>query len=74
MRPLVLLALLALVGCNKPPERTPSPASGPSRKSTAATLVDGFTGRTAVNSGKKAMSTIRRVSEQERGDLEQVMR
>lgn len=70
----LLIALAAaLTGCAK--KEAPEAARTPpqEQESTARTLVDGFTGRAAVRTGKEARRTIEAVSAQQRDDLDAVM-
>jgi len=75
MRIAVLLATLALfvAGCGPAaPAKGPAAAEAPKEPSTAQTMIDGVTGRTAVRQGKKAQETIEKVSAQKNADLEAV--
>ncbi|MDP6491159.1 MAG: hypothetical protein QGH42_06615 [Kiritimatiellia bacterium] len=68
---IALLMIAGLgVGCGKsaPPGDKAKPAP-----STAQTLIEGVTGRTAVNAGQKAKADITRISEQHNRDLDAVM-
>jgi hypothetical protein len=66
----LLLAVGLTAGCGKPAtsrrETKPTP-------STAQTLIEGVTGRAAVNAGQKAKADITRISEQRNRDLEAAM-
>ena len=67
---LAILCCAMIAGC--------SPGSGGSaktakEKSSVQTALDGFTGKTAVNAGKKARADINRVSAQKDADLEAVL-
>lgn len=64
---LLSVALLA-AGCTK----SESPKAKPTQ-STAQTMIEGVTGRTAVNAGQKAKADITRISEQRNRDLEAAM-
>jgi len=66
----LLLAVGLAIGCTR--SDTVESKAKPARSS-AETLIDGFTGRTAVNAGKKATEDITRISEQHNRDLEAVM-
>ncbi len=66
----LLIVIALVVGCTKAeaPKREAKPAP-----SSAETLINGFTGRTAVNAGQKAKADITRISEQHNRDLEAIM-
>jgi hypothetical protein len=66
---LLMVASLG-VGCgqSEPPEDKARPSP-----SAAQTLIEGVTGRTAVNAGQKAKADITRISEQHNRDLDAVM-
>ncbi|MBM4149252.1 MAG: hypothetical protein FJ224_09425 [Lentisphaerae bacterium] len=49
--------------------RTETAGGNPTEKSSVQTAVDGFTGRTAVEAGKKARADIERISAQKNKDL-----
>lgn len=69
---LIGLCLLA-AGCAR---EAPPPKAGPATPpppSTAQTLVDGLTGRTAIRAGQKAKRDITRISERRDRDLEEVL-
>ncbi len=69
----ILLVVLA-AGCGPSPAPQTKPAAdSPKEKSAAATMVDGLTGRTAVNAGRKAQDDIKRISSEKNKDLEAVM-
>ena len=65
--------LLLLVGCSKEQKTGKDSEINPDNKSTALTLIDGFTGRTAVRSGQKARATIENVSSNKQQDLEEIL-
>ncbi len=66
----LLLAVSLATGCRD--TSTPKPQSKPAR-STAQTLIEGVTGKTAVDAGQKAKADITRISEQRNRDLEAAM-
>ena len=65
-----LLALGLMSGCNKQASRNPNAKKPPS---TAETMMNGVTGRTAVNAGQKAKADITRISEAHNRDLDEIM-
>jgi hypothetical protein len=69
-----IATLLALGACSPAPP--PSTASAtpppPAEKSTADTLIDGITGRTAVRAGEKAKETITAVNAKRNDDMAEV--
>lgn len=77
----MLLLVLAVAGCGQPPTPPPpSPATNgipvappePS-KSAVGTVIDGLTGKTAVDAGKRARSEIDRIGKQEQKDVADAM-
>ena len=69
----LMAAALVIVGCSKsgsPDEPTPAAAKEPAAKSTAETAIDGFTGKTALESHKKAKSTLARVNATREQDIQ----
>ncbi len=72
MRSSILLLLVAtlIAGCAK--SEAPKSEAKPA-PSSAQTLINGFTGRTAVNAGKKAREDLTRISEKRNADLEAAM-
>jgi hypothetical protein len=70
----VTLVGILLCGCAKPSGKQTAKANVPAKKeSSAQTLINGFTGRQAVKSGKKASGTIKAVSAEQNKDLNEVM-
>ncbi len=66
-----LLTLIAMVaGCSR--SETSAPAEKPV-PSTGQTVIEGVTGRAAVNAGQKARDDITRISEQRHRDLDAVL-
>ena len=67
--PVALCILMTLApGCakdNKKPEKT--------EKSNTQVLLEGFTGKSAVDRGKQAEATIRKISKQKNEDLKEIM-
>ena len=49
------------------------PSNAPAEKSTAATVIDGFTGKTAVDAGRRAAATLRDASQKEHKDLDEAL-
>lgn len=72
MKGTVTLLVMGMLATGCKPSATPETASK-GNQSTTPTLVDGFTGRTAVNAGQKAKADITRISEQRNRDLESVL-
>ncbi len=70
--PMLLTAVLAmgLAGCGKPATQTPGT---PPEKSTAQTAIDGFTGKTAVDAGLRAKEQIKKASEAQMKDREEIL-
>jgi len=66
----LLFAVGLIAGCSR--SHTPEREQKPGR-STAQTMIEGVTGRTAVNAGQKAKADITRISEQRNRDLEAAM-
>ena len=72
---LILLSAVLLAGCGgqESAQETPQPRQEASRRSATRTLVEGFTGRTAVESGKRAQKDIRAVSSNKQEQLDQIL-
>ena len=64
---LLIIGLCFFSGCSKADKKDET-----GEKSTTQTVIDGFTGRTAVNSGQKAKETIEKVSAQKNDDLNEI--
>ena len=68
-------AIAATVGCSRatveeaPPE--PAASAETKEKSTAATVIDGVTGRTALEAHKKARSTIEKINAEREADIQE---
>ena len=73
--PLLILAglLLSLPGCKDAGPGGKKKAEEKGGKSTGRLVIDGFTGRQAVESGQKARKTIEDVSRKKGDDLEDVL-
>ncbi len=74
MKPLYLavLLLLAFLAMGCPPQQNPDAAESekkPAEKSTAQTAIEGFTGKTAVEAGKRAEKQIEAISAQREQDM-----
>ncbi len=70
----LLLLLLLVTGCRrgeKAPEKKTQPKP---ERSHVQTLVDGFTGKAAVEQGTKARAAIEQASEKHNQDLDAVMK
>ena len=75
---LIIFIATAMLGCRPPAGKKKAAAKSkpkptPARKSTMQTAVDGFTGRTAVKSGRKAQNQIREISAKKDEDLDEVL-
>jgi hypothetical protein len=68
----VVMALL-MAGCSAEKKQEAGNASAPAERSTGALVVDGITGRGAVQAGKRAQQTIEDVSKQKNKDLKDAM-
>ena len=77
----VWLAIMTAVavGCGRnpaptPQTATPAPAPAPETpKSTVSTVIDGITGKTAVEAGKRARGQIDKIGKQEQHDINEAM-
>ncbi len=73
------LALLLSPGCGRsgseppPPPPAAAPTNAPAAKSTARTVIDGFTGKTAVEAGLKAKKEDKEIDAKEQRALEEVL-
>ena len=70
----VLAAMILVAGCSQEPKAETKTEAAPKRPSTAQQALDGFTGRTAVNNGKKAQQQIRDISAKQNKDLDEVLK
>lgn len=68
---MVLIPALLLGGCAR--EGTRTPGDVPQEPSTTRTLIEGITGKTAVEAGKKAKRTIETTSAARNQDLDDVL-
>jgi hypothetical protein len=66
---LFLTSCILMIGCKDQSENSASPKTG--KKSTAVVLRDGFTGKTAVEEGKKAKEKLRNIAADRDKQLEQ---
>lgn len=70
--------LLLAAGCGQsPPAPQPPPAAQaqPEKdKSAVETVVDGITGKTAVEAGKKARSQLEQIGKQEQGAVDEILK
>jgi hypothetical protein len=70
----VALPVLIYAGCPRTPEPKKAAAPPPpAPKSASQTLIDGFTGRTAVESGKRARGKIKEISAERDKDLKEAL-
>jgi hypothetical protein len=67
---IVLLSVGLTSGCTRSNRPTPEAKKPPS---SVETMIDGATGRTAVNAGQKAKAEITRISEEHNRDLDAIM-
>lgn len=73
--PAVLAAAVLLAGCGKREETSPPPPKAPSAVGqTVKDAVDGFTGKTAVDAGRKAQDQIRKISAEHNQELDETMK
>jgi len=70
---LMLMVVLWAAGCAKTEDEGTPTAEVKTEPSAAQTLVDGFTGRTAVRAGEKARATIEKVSQEKNEMLDEVL-
>jgi hypothetical protein len=69
----IVLVVIAMAGCGKPPSPAPVKApAAPAEKGSIQTAVDGFTGKTAVDAGMRAKDQIKAASEARNRNLEEV--
>ncbi|MFO7870702.1 MAG: hypothetical protein R6V03_04635 [Kiritimatiellia bacterium] len=76
MKLLIIIAMALIVtGCSRSKDENKNGTKTNSQggKSTAQTLLDGFTGRTAVRAGKKARKQITDISEKRDKRLEEIL-
>lgn len=72
---LALAACLGAAACSgKPRESAPAAAiTNATTASTAQTVIDGMTGKTAVDAGQKAKAQIEKISAKHNADLDETM-
>jgi hypothetical protein len=70
----------AAVGCGRnPAPAPPTPATPPAvteqaaTKSSVSTVIDGLTGKAAVEAGRKARTQIEKIGQQEQHDINEAM-
>ena len=68
---LLFVLVLLLGGCGKREETVEEGAGG--EKSNTRILVDGFTGKSAVERGKTARAIVEKVGAEQKRDLEEVL-
>ena len=71
MRMLWVVALVGLAGCSGKTQSEQAVQTNAVQQSTAAQVIDGMTGVSAVKAGRRAEDTIRRVSEKKNKDLDE---
>lgn len=69
---LLILALAGLLAGCAPSQSPASKDDAPPQPSTADTLIDGMTGRTAVRQGQQARETLEKVSAKKNAELEEI--
>ncbi|MDA0990196.1 MAG: hypothetical protein O3A51_05530 [Verrucomicrobia bacterium] len=68
------LITMCCAGCSKPASKTPAPPSPQvSDKSTAQTAIDGFTGKAALETYKKATKTIEDVNATREAEMQDAL-
>ena len=73
------IMVVAAVGCDRNPAPTPrTPPAAPAMKqetpkSSVGTVIDGLTGKTAVEAGKRAHGQIEKIGSQEQRDINEAM-
>ena len=71
---------LGLAGCGQPPATpgtgpaTNGPTAAAPAQSEAAAVIDGLTGKMAVDAGQRAKAKIREVSQKEQKDVDEVLK
>ncbi len=76
----IAIALLGLAGCAPvekmtapaPAVSNPPPVPAAQEKSTARQVVEGFTGKTAVDAGQRTMNRVKAIDAQRRQDAEEM--
>ncbi len=68
-----LLLTLLICGCGKKEETHKTDGAKGKEKSNARILLEGITGKSAVDRGRKAQDTIRNISEERNKQLDQTM-
>jgi hypothetical protein len=74
-RLLLTLALSAIGGCSQPshsPSGTGATTNAPEEPASATRVIDDLTGKTAVDAGRRAAATIRKVNAQEQKDYKEI--
>jgi len=69
----LFVILLIVVGCRKSTEKAPSKKAEPKPKSSISIMIDGATGKTAVDAGLKAKADIEKISEKHNEDLNEIL-
>jgi hypothetical protein len=71
---LAILFVLAAFNLGCPSQKqAPAPDSQPKKKSTGQTAIEGVTGKTAVDAGRRAQKTIDRISTQRDQDFDEIV-
>ena len=71
---------LGLAGCGQPPaapgpgSATNAPATAAPAQSDASAVIDGLTGKMAVDAGQRAKAKIRDINQKEQKDLDDVLK
>ena len=75
MKLLIFIVIIIIIGCSKGAkiEKAEEKRREPPAKSSAKTLIDGMTGKTAIEAHKKAKATIEKVSDQKKRNLAEIL-
>lgn len=68
---LILLSALLVAACSKPEKEA---AAAPKKPSTMKTAVDGFTGKTAVESGQRAKAQLEAIRKKENAEMDEILK
>jgi len=70
---LLFVMVMFLTGCGSGKRAGTAEEGAKPRKSNTKLLVEGFTGKSAVERGKKARATVERVGAEQKRDLEEIL-
>ena len=71
-----IMTAVAMAGCGRPspePQAPPAAAGREPARSSVGTVIDGLTGKTAVDAGKRARTQIEKIGKQEQHDVNEVL-